>query len=347
MRRHSLARLGLIAALTMLLAVLVAACGDDDDDDTAATDGAGAGEVTEVKIGTQPWIGYGPFWIADEQGFDEEHGVDIQLVNFSGRQELESGFASERFQAANSATNDVIRLADLGLDYKVTLMEDFSLQADAIVSCNPEIRSIEDIGTVDGVNVAFEEFSVSDVLFRYALNEAGVDFDALEYVPAPPSDAGAAVAAGRVDVAATYEPYLQAALEEGEDCEVLYTANERPGLISDVLAVNSQFAEENPDAIAGVLRAWGEAIDFYEQSTEEAQAIIAENVGERPQALSASFEGVRLFGLQESHDYLEEDYDDLWNDVASILAEQGQIEAEPNVDDYLDTSFGEQALGEE
>ena len=324
------------------LAALVAACGDDDDD---SADGGAAGEVAEVRIGTQPWIGYGPFWIADEQGFDTDNGVNIELVNFSGRQELESGFASGKFDAANSATNDVIRLADLGIEFKITLMEDFSLEADAILSCNPEIRSLDDLD--EGTSVAFEEFSVSDVLFRYALNETDVEFDSLEYVPAPPSDAGTAVAAGRVDVAATYEPYLQAALEQNEDCRVLYTANERPGLISDVLAVNTEFAEQNPDAIAGVLAAWGDAVDFYEQNTEEGQAIIAENVGEKPEALAASFEGVRLFGLPESHEYLENDYADLWADVAGILVEQGQVDSEPNLDDYLDTSFGDQALGQE
>ena len=36
-------------------------------------------EVTELAIGTQPWIGYGPFYIADAHGCDTDHGVDIRL----------------------------------------------------------------------------------------------------------------------------------------------------------------------------------------------------------------------------------------------------------------------------
>ena len=196
--------------------------------------------MTEVAIGTQPWIGYGPFWIADDQGFDTDHGVDIKLVNFSTDQDLESGFASGKFQAANNANNTLIRLADLGLDYKIALMEDVSLEADAVVSCNPDIESIEDI---EGAKVAFEEFSVSDVLFNYALNEAGVDIDSIDYVPLPAADAGTAAVAGRVDVAVTYEPYLQAAVKEGDNCKIIYTAGENPGLISDALAINSEFAE--------------------------------------------------------------------------------------------------------
>lgn len=341
-------RFAVLAALTLLLGGVVAGCGGDDDEGGGGETAAGGGEPTgapvEVAIGTQPWIGYGPFWIADDQGFDKDHGVDIRLVNFSTDQDLESGFASGRFQAANNANNTLIRLADLGLDYKIALMEDFSLEADAVVSCNPQVRSIEDIANVDDLKVAFEEFSVSDVLFRHALNEAGIDFESVDYTPIPASDAGSAAVAGRVDIAVTYEPYLQAAIEEGDNCEIIYTAAERPGLISDALAVNTEFAEQNPEAVSGVLRAWGDAIDFYNENTKEAQAIIAENVGEKPAALRPSFEGVQLFSLEESQEYLNTEYEGLWTDIGEIMLDQGQIDQVPDVNNYLDTSFGDQAL---
>jgi NitT/TauT family transport system substrate-binding protein len=337
MRGHLFTRFGLIATLALLLTVLIGACGDDDDGDS----GGGPDKVTEVRIGTQPWIGYGPFWIADERGFDSDNGVNIKLVNFTGREGLESGFASGRFEAANNATNDSIRLAALGIDLKVVLMEDFSLEADAIISCNPEVRSLED---VEGRTVAYEELSVSDLLFRYAFEQAGLDFDTIDYTPAPPDEAATAVTAGRVDVATTYQPYLQKALDEGENCKILYTAAERPGIISDGLAFNTEFAEENPEAVVGVLRAWDDAVDFYNENTEQAQAIIAENVDSKPAELEVVWKGVRLFDLEESQDFLEKDYEKLWNDVASTMVEQGQIESKPATKDYLDTSFGRKAL---
>jgi len=323
----------------LFAALLLAACGSDDS--TTATSGGDSGGTTEVAIGTQPWIGYGPLWIADEKGFDTENGVDIKMVNFSTDQDLESGFASGKFQAASNANNTYIRLADLGIDFTVTLMEDFSLTADAIVSCNPDIQSIDDLA---GAKVAFEEFSVSDVLFRYALEQAGISFDDIEYVPIPAADAGTAAVAGRVDVAVTYEPYLQAALQEGDNCKIIYTAKERPGLISDALGFATEFADSNPDAVIGVMRAWGDAVDFYNSDTEEAQAIIAKAVGEKPDALGPSFEGVKLFDLQASQDFLENDYAALWGDIGQIMVEQGQIDEVPNVDDYLNTDLGQQAL---
>ena len=182
------------------------------------------------------------------------------------------------------------------------------------------------------------------MLFRYALNEAGVDFDSIDYVPIPAADAGTAAVAGRVDVAVTYEPYLQAAIKEGDNCRIIYTAGENPGLISDALAINSEFAESDPDAVTGVLQAWGDAVDYYNENTADAQAIIAENVGSKPEELGSTFKGVQLFDLQQSVDYLENDYETLWNDIRQIMVDQGQIEAEPDVNDYLDTAAGQQAL---
>lgn len=340
MNRYAFRSLGVVV-LAMLTALLLAACGDDGDETSA--EGGESETMTEVGIGTQPWIGYGPWWIAEEQGFDKDNGIDIKLVNFSTDQDLETGFASGKFQMANSATNDLIRLADLGIEYKMPLMEDFSLEADGILSCDPGIQSIEQL---EGAKVAYEEFSVSDVLFRYALGQAGISHDTIDYVNLPPSDAATAAVAGRVDVAVTYQPYLQAAIEEGEDCQVIYTAAERPGLISDGLAVQAQFAEENPDAVVAALQAWGDAVDFYEENTKEAQAIIAENVGSNPGELRETFDGVELFGLAESQEFLGNEYEALWNDIKAIMDEQGQLEGDPQVSDYLDTSFGEQALGE-
>ena len=46
--------------------------------------------------------------------------------------------------------------------------------------------------------------------------------------------AGAAAIAGRVDAAVTYEPYLTVALKQGKGFHLIYTAGQRPGIISDL-----------------------------------------------------------------------------------------------------------------
>lgn len=337
--RKRVIRLFAAGLMVVLSGVLVTACGGGGSDSSG---GGSSGGITKVPIAGTQWIGYGPFYIADAKGFDKDNGVDIKEVGFASDDSKETAFVSGKFQAANIATNNTIRMAELDARFKVVMMEDFSLTADAILTCDPAIKSIKDLA---GKKVAYEEFSVSDVLFRYALKQAGIDFDSVDYVPIPASDAGAAVVAGRVDVAVTYQPYLQAAVAEDSNCHILYTAGERPGLISDGLVVNADFADSNPDAVVGVMKAWDDAVAFYRSDPKEAKAIISRALGASPKSLESSFKGVKLFSLKESQDFLETDYPDLWSEIGGIMKEQGQIKAVPDVSEYLDTGPGSQALG--
>ena len=62
-------------------------------------------------------------------------------------------------------------------------------------------------------------------------------------VPMPASDAGTSPdRAGSVPAAVTYEPYLSEAVKQNAGLKWLYKADERPGLISDVLVINSKWA---------------------------------------------------------------------------------------------------------
>ncbi len=62
----------------------------------------------------------------------------------------------------------------------------------------------------------------------------------------PASDAGAALIAGRVPVAVTYEPYLTLAMQQNDKVKMIYSAGEDPGLISDVFVVREEFLNDKP-----------------------------------------------------------------------------------------------------
>lgn len=336
LRSHAAALAG---ALTLAVAAPLSGCGDDDE---PAPGAASKSAISEVTIGTAPWIGYGPLWIAEERGFDRDNGVDLKLVTYQTDAEFDTAFASGRMDGANGSVNVWMRLASHGLDFKIVLMEDVSLEGDAVVAR----KGIDEIADVEGKRVGFEEASVSELLFRHALSDNGLEYDSFEHVAIPASNVGAALLAGKIDVAVTYEPYVQELLARGDGFKTIYTAAERPGLISDALVFDPGFAEENDEAVVGVLRAWNDAVEFYRSNPEEAKAIIAKNVGSKPDELAASFDGVELYDLTESQRFLDEELPTLWSDLATILADQDQIESEPDLADYLDTSFGERALAE-
>ncbi len=292
---------------------------------------AAAPSLMKVRIGTQPWIGYGPWWIAQEKGFFAKYGLEAELVDFVEDKEVNAAFASGKMDAANLATHTALKLYAAGLDLRIVLVEDASYQADAILAP----KSITSITDLKGKKIAYEEGTTSDLLLNYALQQNGLTLSDIEPVFMPAADAGAALIAGKVDVAVTYEPYISEALGQNSDLHLLYTAAERPGLISDVLAVRANL---DPKIVTALLRVWEEALSYYNSNPEDGQAIIARNVGSTPEELKTAFDGVRFYDLAENRAELGSGFLVVIGDVAKVAQAIGLLENIPDIQKIIDTS---------
>ncbi len=123
-----------IFGLIVMIAALVALSACAPVAPAAAPSGESAPALTPVRIGTQPWIGYGPWWIAQDQGMFEKHGLQAELIDFVQDTEVNAAFAAGEMDAANLATHTAIKLFANGVDLRVVLLEDASYEADAIIA---------------------------------------------------------------------------------------------------------------------------------------------------------------------------------------------------------------------
>ncbi|NCU20807.1 transporter substrate-binding domain-containing protein, partial [Candidatus Falkowbacteria bacterium] len=207
--------------------------------------GFGTAGAETVKMGVQPWLGYGPLWVAEEKGFFDQRGVDVDLMNFNWDQDMTAALASGNLHVVAAGSNAVIANVNQGVDQKGFLVMDLSFEADAILA-GAGVGSIADL---KGKSVAFETGATSDLLMNYALRENGMTLADVTHVPMGASEAGLALIAGRVDAAVTYEPYISTALAQDGGYKVLYTAAEKPGLISDMLTASGAWIAANPDEV--------------------------------------------------------------------------------------------------
>ncbi len=294
-----------------------------------------AEEPVQVRIGTQPWIGYGPWYIAQEKKMFDAYGLSVELINFSQDQDVNAALASGKMEAANLATHTALKLFSNGLDVRIALLEDASLQADAILSTSG-IASITDL---KGKKVAYEEGTTSDLLLNYALTQNGMTLADIEPVPMPASDAGLALISGQVDAAVTYEPYITEAVVGKDGFQVLYTAAERKGLISDVFVFPASFLKEQPEAAANLLKVWDEALAFYKSNPEEAKAIIARAVGSEPEDLATAFDGVEFYTSADYQQKQTADFPQTLTDVIAAAIQMGLLEKAPDIETLLNTGL--------
>lgn len=285
-------------AVAVGVGLLLAACGSSSS--TVKTIKSSAipqkPEPGVIKMGIEPWIGYGPWYIAQKEGYFKKLGLNVQIVNFSTDAQRESAFASGNTDVTNMPTQTALRFEQQNIPGRIVLLEDESLTADAVIA-KPPITSIR---ALKGKQVAYEQGTTSDILIHYALAANHMSPSDIKIVPLNASDAGSAAAAGKVQAAVTYEPYISTVLNQHKGFKRIYVAGVDPGLVSDVLVASTNMLDNKPGQVLALEKAWGMAMNFYNTHRQQAEAIIAKADGAPLASLASSFSGVRLYTIPQN-----------------------------------------------
>lgn len=293
-------------------------------------------EEGTFQMGIEPWIGYGPWWIADQKGLFEANGVDATVTNFNTDADINAALISGQINGANIATHTALRLASEGTPITIVLLLDQSNAADAILA-GADITSVADLA---GKQVAYEEGTTSDILLRYALGQNDLTIDDIEPVLMGAGDAGTAIIAGQVPAAVTYEPYITTALAEGDGVNLLYTASEKPGLIGDVFVVQNDYLAAHPGQVYALLQSWGAAMADYDADPAGGQAIIEAAVGAEAGSLKTAFDGVDLYSLDEAKALMTGgEYGATLAEVKQIALDAGIMATDVDESTLVDTSY--------
>ncbi len=293
-------------------------------------------EAGTFQMGIEPWLGYGPWRIAEKNKLFAKQGMSVKITNFDTDDEINSALAAKRLDGANIATHTALRLAAAGLPITIVLLLDQSTTADAILG-GPKTPTI---ASLKGKSVAYEPGTTSDILLRYALEQNGMKFSDIKAVSTPAANAGVAALAGKVDAAVTYEPYLTTALNQHKGFKLIYTAAKNPGLIGDVFVVRNDVLAKKPGQILALIKAWGAAVAQYRTNKGPSQAIITKAVGAKPGDLTTAFNGVILYNLAQNESQLHGTYiRKTIVDVKKIATQAGLIKGSVDLSKLIDSSF--------
>lgn len=271
-----------------------------------------------IKIGVQPWLGYGPLWVAAEKGFFKDAGVEVELVNFNWDQDLTAGLASGNLHLVAAATNTTLVNINKEIPVVGVLVLDEASTADAVIAAD----GLGSIADLKGKSVAYERGATSDLLLNYALKANGMTLADITPVPMGASEAGLALIAGRVDAAVTYEPYISTALRQDDaKASVIYTAAEKPGLISDLLVGNPDWVKDNQKDLEAVIRGWDMAVQFVRENPTEGGQLIADAVGAPMEEFEPAFKGVHLFDSKDNARILGGQFQDTVKAIGEIMIE--------------------------
>jgi NitT/TauT family transport system substrate-binding protein len=253
---------------------------------------ARAADLKPYRVGYNNWIGYVALFVAEEKGFFKDEGLAVTKKSFSapgdGLKPLLSGDLDAHFTTVDSA---IIALDKAPGKLKIVYLTDTSAGADAIVA-KKEIKSIKDL---KGKQVAATLGECNHLLLVKALEKAGLAEGDVKITNMSPDDSGAAFAAGKLDAAVTWEPWISQ-VQADKKGHTVFSSKDVPNLILDAVAISSTTAEKKGPETKAFLRALNKANELVMKDPKLAAQLSAKAIEMKAEDIEKLLPKVKLYG---------------------------------------------------
>ncbi len=224
-----------------------------------------------ISIGMDNWAGYIPLCSSDMKARMRRSGYILNCQNdnadYSSRMK---SLKKNKLQFAVATVDSyILSAAEYSFPGTIIAVIDESKGGDAIVAWEDQIKTIDDLKTMQDLQIAYTPSSPSEHLIK----AVGYHFD----VPAlmgennnwrnqrdGSEESLKALLDKKVDAAVIWEPDVSKALEKKGITKLLGTEDTNK-LIVDILLVNREFSNNNPDAVNTLLSNYFKTLKHYRQ----------------------------------------------------------------------------------
>ncbi|MBU5435457.1 ABC transporter substrate-binding protein [Pseudoflavonifractor sp. MSJ-37] len=338
-----------ILSTALTLSTVLAACGDSGSagESTApSASAAGASDVTAeentIRFATQPGqIRTAINILADQLGYYEEEGVNVEFVNASSTEAL-TAITTNKKDVDVLGTGIVPDLTFIANGSDLVVFEGTAAEGGAIISRQDDVEKYKDLKNYAGTTAAMVRGSSSWVITRAKLVESGVDVDSIKLLEVDSqANVAQAVAKGEADLGFLPIEYANSTLDLGT--ALVYEVGELdPQYVCCRQVTSSQKLSEKHDAFVKYtvanLRAW----EYYEDEANRPEIIktLADFSGQTEDYVENYLFVNRTFlTLDPNEKGIETFYES--------LSDSGYFDGDAvDVDEHIDTDIYAEALQE-
>lgn len=165
----------LLLVLSMIMTLFVGCSGKSDSDANNSGSESEVLEPIEMKIGIGYHLGCALFFIADQAGYFEEYGLDVEMMPFNSSSDALAAMRKGELDCADFGASAVFSLAAQGAE-DVRIFGGQMHEGSGII-CLPENEErFNDFANYKGARIGLVPMSTGDVVYRYGLHEAGLTY---------------------------------------------------------------------------------------------------------------------------------------------------------------------------
>ncbi len=256
-----------------------------------------AAKKDSFRIAWSIYVGWMPWAYAAEKGivdrWADKYGISIEVVQINDYIESINQYTAGAFDGCVMTNMDALSIpAGGGLDSTALIIGDFSNGNDGLV-----VKGDGDLTALKGRKINLVELSVSHYLLARALDSVAMSEREVTVVNTSDADMVAAFKTDEVEAVVTWNPLLsEVAAEPG--AKLLYTSADIPGEIIDMMVVNTEVLEANPDFGKALVGAWYETMGLMAKDDDlgkEARRFMGEKSGTDLAGYEAQLSTTRMF----------------------------------------------------
>jgi NitT/TauT family transport system substrate-binding protein len=324
------------------LALAMTGCSaDGGPEDASGTDETATQSITLGIAGVPPIFLESVAYVAEEEGYFEEFGLDVELRTFATSVDVGRAVTSGEIPAGMVGTSLALSMRASGSP-TVALMG-FEASSYLIGSADP---SVTDCESLKGKTIAVDAAGAPKALgLTTMLASCGLTAADVSAVAVGGTQSADAMLAGQVDVAVMHPDELAVVQEERDTDVVMRVTDADPLSHFFSLVANEQAVADDKEALEGIVAGLRKAIEFVadEGNADTVADIAAEVTGRTPEVAKSALSGYLEIGYwpTDSEGLTEERIDH----VLQQQIDAGNIEESkaPAYEDFVDLSIYEGA----
>lgn len=228
------------------------------------------GHKGTISIGKNDWTGYDPLVLAESKNLFQKHNVDVTVKRYKSAEDELAAFRRGEVQGAGLTLDEAVSLHESGFRIKAVLVVDFSFGGDMIIGQN----EIKHINQIVGKRVGYEGTLVGEFLLHRALVTNNIKESDIELIQVKGEDWVSSFKEKKIDALVCYNPDATTLIEH-DKANLLFSSNDIPNEIIDVLVFEKEFYDKNKSSISKIALAWFDAVSLNKTNVNEAAKIIA------------------------------------------------------------------------
>jgi len=292
------------------------------------------------RIGYIAEPAHGLHFLAKEKGYFKEEGIEAELYQFNTTAEGLTALKAGKLDVGTFGTAAPLLFISKGAEF--TIFGGMMIGGQAVITKPENVEKFKNLENFRGKKIGSAKLTTGDVIFRGALQKAGLDWRKDVTIVELPG-VGAVVEAvkkGEVDAGIVFSPHFSLAEKNAGLKVAAYIADFAPNYTCCRLDANTKDFEARKDAYKHFLRAEIKAYKFYKENPDETVQIFTKALKIDEDIIRADTYTNKTFA--SNPDPLKKGTLEFWKNMRDV----GYVTEDYPVEKHINTEVYRKALDE-